>query len=539
MKRISAFSIVIIALCFLTSCKTLNLQIGDDLYNAIISNNLERVKEAVENGADVNEGSTLYALHENPLLYSINNSYLEIVEYLLSKGADPNYIDKRNGISLLMYTVGATCPGLTYSNASSYGSYKILLNDQRTDVNITGKLGYTALDYACRDNGQLKIVNDLINHGAITTATTMKCAFEGYKSGGDESVIKIIFDSLAEQKIPSGLPLEIEAAIQCDSEKLISLLNANKIGQENTQLAMLLTCAFGNTEAFKVLAGNYSDFNSTFIDETYWGKTYLSVACSYGNFEIVKYLLSENADIKKPASEKSVHHDKMPLTFALKYNHLDIADYLFAHGAKLEIAASGTSGNRPDVLEIACENGSIDTVKWIIAHGYALDEERIAQSMFEAARNDHIDVLKYFLEDLKVDINSEYYHSTVLSAAKNIETMRFLLDNGADVNGGKRSTFTPLDRTVMDNRADLVQYLLDNGAEADSVGTDDGYTPSRPLTVAIQNGYFDIVKILVEHGADLNYKEGWTSGKDTPLEIAEKEKSQHIIDYIKSAMNDK
>lgn len=231
---------------------------------------------------------------------------------------------------------------------------------------------------------------------------------------------------------------------------------------------------------------------------------------------------------------------KPPLTYALQYNHLDIADYLLSSGARLQIAKSGTSGGRPDVLEIACENGSLDTVKWIVDHGYPLDEERVQKSMVGAVRNDHIEVLKYFLTDLKVDINSEYYYSTSLATGvASIETIKFLVDNGADVNGGKARIHTPLDSAVMANRADMVQYLLDNGADADFVGTDDGYTPSRPLTVAIQNGYYDIVKILVEHGADLNNKEGWDSGKDTPLEIAEREKSQHIIDYIKNATNDK
>ena len=45
--------------------------------------------------------------------------------------------------------------------------------------------------------------------------------------------------------------------------------------------------------------------------------------------------------------------------------------------------------------------------------------------------------------------------------------------------------------------------------------------------------------IPVEHGAELDYKEGWTSGKDTPLEIAEGRDSQRIIDYIKSALDNK
>lgn len=133
MKKTVEFLIFILALLLvLTSCNILNLLEGNELHSAVVSGNLERVKEAVENGADVNKGAISYALHENPLLYSINNSYLHIAKYLLSQGADPNYIDKRNGISILMYTVGGhSAEGLTYSNASHYGVYKILLNDEK------------------------------------------------------------------------------------------------------------------------------------------------------------------------------------------------------------------------------------------------------------------------------------------------------------------------------------------------------------------------------------------------------------------------
>ena len=529
MRRAIGFLMLVIAVCpIFASCG----KFSDDLYFAVTSGNLERVREAVDNGADVNKGSVLYALHENPLLYSINNSYPHIAKYLLSKGADPNYIDKRNGISLLMYTVGGhNEKGLTYSNASDYGLYQILLQDQRTDVNLTGKLGYTALDYACRDNGNLGIVNDLISHGAKITATTMQCTFEGYKRGFcEESVLKLVFDNLTEQHMPSALPPEIEAALRGDSSKLISLENG--LTQENRQLALYLTCAYGDADALGALCDGTVNIN-----EIRWPKTLLSVACTYGNMEAVKYLLDEQADVEL-RTDDDLPSSKPPLTYALQYNHLDIADYLFAHGAKLQIAKSGTRGY-PDVLEMACGKGNLETIKWIVAHGYPLDEERAAKSMAEAARNDHIEVLEYFLADLKVDINSEYYYSTALATdSASIETIKYMVKNGADVNGGKKRISTPLDGAVRANRADIVQYLLDNGADADFVGTDNGYTPSRALTVAIQNGFFDIVKILVDHGADLAYHEGWASGKDTPLEIAKNRGSQNIIDYIQNALNE-
>ena len=120
------------------------------------------------------------------------------------------------------------------------------------------------------------------------------------------------------------------------------------------------------------------------------------------------------------------------------------------------------------------------------------------------------------------------------AGSASLETIKFLIENGANVNGCRAKEYTPLRAAVSSNRADVVQYLIDQGADVNLSGRE-----SCPLTVAIQKGFFEIVKILVENGADLNYKEGWTDGKDTPLEIAESMKSQRIIDYIRSALNDK
>lgn len=89
-----------------------------------------------------------------------------------------------------MYTVGAhKDTGLEFGNVTDNENYKTLLNDKRTDINLTGKLGFTALDYACRDNGYLPTVNYLINHGAKILTTTMKCAIEGFSKYKGRKII--------------------------------------------------------------------------------------------------------------------------------------------------------------------------------------------------------------------------------------------------------------------------------------------------------------------------------------------------------------
>ncbi len=505
---------------------------GDGLVGALVSGNLECVKEAVDNGADVNKVSFRYGPCASPLLYSMRNSQLCIPEYLLSKGADPNFIDDE-GMSILMYTVGGQNSGLNYDNVTWNDNYLTLLNDKRTNVNLTGTLGYTALDYACRDNGDITIVKNLIKHGAKITSTTMKCAIEGFRDGFcDVSVVKLVFDSLKQQKIDLSIDPAIAAAIQGDSKKLISLINEGEVKQEDKQVVMFLICAFGDAEALKELSDKNVDIN-----KQQRGKTYLGIACSYGKLESIKYLLSKGAHF-----EWELGDNYSALANALEYNRLDIAEYLLNQGEKLPIRKSGTSGGRPDVLERACSNGNIDTIKWIFAHGYPLTEENLFHAMDAAAHYDQIDVLKFLIFDLKANINTLFFIDTVLDNAvrfSNLETVKFLVDNGANINGVKNEYMTPVQSAAMDNKSEMLSYLVKKGADVNLVGSNDGNKSSRALTLAIQKGYFDIVKMLVEHGADIHYKEGWTDGKDTPLEIAEAHGSQRIIDYLKNAQNNK
>lgn len=537
-KKITIGLIMTLIIGLLTSCSSISsILISDNkgLTYALTaySDDLERVIEAVEAGAGVNKVSFRFGPNASPLLYSIRNGQHFIPAYLLSKGADPNFIDSK-GISILMYTVGANAEsGITYANAEDNDSYKTLLNDKRTEINLKGKLGFTALDYACRDSGDLDKLNYLISHGATITATTMKCAIEGFSDGHcDPSVLRLVLDSLIIQGIPSGLDPEIEAAILGDSNELLSLYQADKIKQQNMQVVQFLTAAFGDAITLKTLTDYGVDLNNYFHEDTL-----LSTASKYGKLETVEYLVSQQVNLES-TQPGGIPYDITALTKAIRFNRLDIAKYLFESGAKFQTFEDTTA---PNALEIACENGNIDMIKWILDNGYPLTTMQEVGAMTHAALYDRIDVLKYLLNDKKFNINAQSYDDTVLDGAvylASLDTIKFLVDNGANVNGGKTQYSPPLTTAVMFNRADVVKYLIEKGADVNLAGiSSDGSNNSRPLTQAIQSGYFDMVKLLVDNGASVNYKEGWSGSNDTTLDIAKREGSKRILAYIEAAQN--
>ena len=70
-----------------------------------------------------------------------------------------------------------------------------------------------------------------------------------------------------------------------------------------------------------------------------------------------------------------------------------------------------------------------------------------------------------------------------------------------------------------------VEKSLANGIDVNSTD-DEGYSA---LQAAAENGYLDVVKLLVEKGANVYYK-----GEYTALQLAEMAEQVEIIEYLKS-----
>lgn len=114
------------------------------LYNAIETNEVEAAKEAIDDGANMNSFrniglimDSLYGKSDKNPVYADTAMHEDnkIAQYLIRKGADPNYKDK-DGISLLML-------------AAQQGNIKFCkqLVEKGADVKYK-KRGISALDYA-------------------------------------------------------------------------------------------------------------------------------------------------------------------------------------------------------------------------------------------------------------------------------------------------------------------------------------------------------------------------------------------------------
>ncbi|CAL4926677.1 unnamed protein product [Urochloa decumbens] len=121
-----------------------------------------------------------------------------------------------------------------------------------------------------------------------------------------------------------------------------------------------------------------------------------------------------------------------------------------------------------------------------------------------AARMGRLDVVKCMVEELGFDINvgSSETGVTALHAAAldgKLDTVRYLLDNGADPNKKDEPGEVPLHCAAKYGHDEVTKLLLSRGASVDVA-----YFHGTPLHIAAVYGKANVMKILLEHRADPN-----------------------------------
>lgn len=249
----------------------------------------------------------------------------------------------------------------------------------------------------------------------------------------------------------------------------------------------------------------------------------------YGDLEKVKKALAAGADINGVASGRTA------LQQAAEKGQTAVIRLLLEKGADPNVT---TTYNAETPLVIAVENADAQALKLLVAKGARADQvdKRGETQLHLAARRGWRKAIAYLLDKgAEVDVTDKYDSTPLMAAARNgksrddYDTVKILLDRGADVKARSHTKSTALHETAGQPNADprLFALLVSKGADVNSIECGES-----PLMRAAFHGADRNVKQLLALKADPNLENHL--GR-TALDIAGERDHQDVIALLKAA----
>ena len=207
----------------------------------------------------------------------------------------------------------------------------------------------------------------------------------------------------------------------------------------------------------------------TLTDKDKFAFTPLHCACRRGDLTLVKYFIEQLKIFPNYCDEGY----QSALSQAVIFGHLDILQYLVNQGADPTLADKNHAALTP---------------------------------FFWACLRGHMSIVKYFIEDMKVDPNHcQVGEETALSYAtreNHLHIVQYLIHQGADPTLADKddNPLTPLHWACRNGHMSIVKYFIEY-MKVDPDDYDKRY--SSAITQAIISGHLDIVQYLISHGASL------------------------------------
>lgn len=280
-----------------------------------------------------------------------------------------------------------------------------------------------------------------------------------------------------------------------------------------------------------------------------FGLTPLRWAAFYGHKDIVELLLNRGAKINP--KEKG---GRTPLYWAAKQGHMEVVELLVAKGAITKAGAT-------KLLFVAAEEGCVPLAEVAIANGGDVNasegkDQEGWTPLTEASQEGQTEIVELLLAN-GADVTVNWGGMTPLHQASNREIAEALVAHGADIRAKDHVGRTPLN-TVHDPGAiefiieqgkwdkndlskalncaaytylvDTMRVLLDHGADI-NVRNRQGRTA---LSWAAQYGFLASLKLFLERGADANSrdKEG-----QTPLDWAVTMGHSEVAEILRAHAN--
>jgi len=207
---------------------------------------------------------------------------------------------------------------------------------------------------------------------------------------------------------------------------------------------------------------------------------------------------------------------KTALAIAVEKGHMDVASYLTARGVRT-VAGAGIEGGCWSELKVAACVGNAVAVKRLLDAGADVDETDACgwTPLYVATKAGHARVAAMLIAkgaDLRRSFARESGYLHIAAATKQPLVVRLLLSKGVDTSAENKYGKTPFYLGLRTGDLETVREFLVAGRLPDTSSV--GWSP---LHVAAQACSPGVVKLLLEHGADVNAR---IKNGETPLVTA-------------------
>jgi len=362
------------------------------------------------------------------LITAASRNDVETADILLRAGADPK-VANEYGATALYAAADFADPTLTKKLLAAGADPNMALNSGESPLMLAARQGHVATVHALLEAGanpSAKEKNGL--------QTALMWAVAGHHSGVTKELVQYKADVNAASK--TGFTALMFAA-RGDKDSAVTLLNAG------------------------------ADPNLKIPD---WGGTALSIAATMGQAQIVEALLNKGADInyRDTNSFTALHSAMRDSEYgedqAQRTRAVETAKVLLAHGADVNArlhqekptvrALNELQFEGATPLLLAAEVNNLEAIKVLVAAGA---DPNIPTAYGTTALM------------LAAGAGTDVQRArSIEERGMAVETARYLLDHGADVNAVGEFGWTPLHNAAYQGLTDVIELLVDRGAKTET-----------------------------------------------------------------------